>query len=191
MEETLFYVLGIALVVCAVTLTAVGLRSEGFPASRGLLGVIVAGFACLVVATGAFAWMNAEEEQSEHAAELAEERATAAEEAKAAETQELAVDEGEESGAGTAAVEGAQIFESAGCGDCHTLADAGSSGTVGPDLDGALKGKPESFIEESIVDPNKEIAKGYPPDVMPQTFSDTLSPEELDALVKYLSESTS
>jgi mono/diheme cytochrome c family protein len=191
MEETLFYVLGITLVVCAVTLTAVGLRSERFPASRGLLGVILGGFAALVVATAAFAWMNAEEEQDKHAAEHAEERAAAAEETKAAETEELAVDEGEEPGAGTAAVEGPEIFDSSGCGDCHTLADAGSSGTVGPDLDGALQGKPASFIEESIVDPNKDIAKGYPPDVMPQTFGESLSPEELDALVKYLSESTS
>ncbi len=32
---------------------------------------------------------------------------------------------------------GAQIFVSAGCGNCHTLAAAGTTGTVGPDLDTA------------------------------------------------------
>ena len=30
---------------------------------------------------------------------------------------------------------GAQVFASAGCGGCHTLEAAGSSGTVGPNLD--------------------------------------------------------
>jgi predicted ribosomally synthesized peptide with SipW-like signal peptide len=192
MEETLFYVLGITLVVCALGLTAIGLRWEGFPPSRGLLTVIVVGFAALVGATATFAWMNAEDEQSEHAAELAAERAEAAEETKAAEQEQLAADEGEAPPSGaTAGVDGAQVFESAGCGSCHTLADAGTTATTGPDLDASLQGKPKSFIEESIVDPNKEIAKGYPPDVMPQTFGDDLSPEELKALVDYLAQSTS
>jgi cbb3-type cytochrome c oxidase subunit III len=33
------------------------------------------------------------------------------------------------------ATEGEAIFTAAGCGSCHTLADAGTSGTVGPNLD--------------------------------------------------------
>ena len=193
MEQTLFYVFGIALVVCALAVTAAGLRFENFPPSRGLMVGIVVAFAALVGATATFAWMNAEEEQSEHAAEHAEERAAAQEEEIAAEQEETAAAEGETTTTGeeSAAVDGAQVFESAGCGGCHALADAGTSATTGPDLDGALQGKPASFIEESIVDPNKEIAKGYPPDTMPQNFGDTLSPEELDALVKYLKQSTS
>ncbi|HZR96968.1 MAG TPA: cbb3-type cytochrome c oxidase subunit I [Gaiellaceae bacterium] len=40
------------------------------------------------------------------------------------------------SGAGNVAA-GKQVFESASCGGCHTLAAAGSSGTVGPNLDQA------------------------------------------------------
>jgi mono/diheme cytochrome c family protein len=32
-------------------------------------------------------------------------------------------------------VAGKQVFASAGCGGCHTLKDAGSTGTVGPNLD--------------------------------------------------------
>jgi predicted ribosomally synthesized peptide with SipW-like signal peptide len=193
MEQTLFYVFGIALVVCALTVTAVGLRFENFPPSRGALVGLIVLFAALVGATGTFAWMNAEEEQSEHAAEHAEERAAAQEEEIAAEQEETAAAEGETTTTGeeTAAVDGAEVFDSAGCSGCHTLADAGSTATTGPDLDGALQGKPASFIEESIVDPNKEIAKGYPPDVMPQDFGERLSPEELDALVKYLKQSTS
>jgi mono/diheme cytochrome c family protein len=38
-------------------------------------------------------------------------------------------------------VAGKQVFlGSAGCGSCHTLADAGTSGTVGPNLDDAQPG---------------------------------------------------
>jgi predicted ribosomally synthesized peptide with SipW-like signal peptide len=191
-EQTLFYVFGITLVVCALAVTALGLRFENFPPSRGILVGIIVVFAALVGATGTFAWMNAADEQSEHAAERAEERAAAAEEATAEEQEAVAVEEGTAPpDEAAASLDGAQVFESAGCSGCHTLADAGSTATTGPDLDGALEGKPASFIEESIVDPNKEIAKGYPPDVMPQNFGETLSPEELNALVKYLKQSTS
>ena len=38
-------------------------------------------------------------------------------------------------GTGGGATSGAQVFQSANCGSCHTLAAAGTSGTVGPDLD--------------------------------------------------------
>jgi cytochrome c oxidase subunit II len=76
------------------------------------------------------------------------------------------------------------------CATCHTLADAGAKGEVGPDLDKVLKGKDAAFIKESILDPDKEIAAGFQPGVMPSNFGDTLSPEQVDALVKYLSEVT-
>jgi mono/diheme cytochrome c family protein len=75
------------------------------------------------------------------------------------------------------------------CGSCHMLAAAATTGTTGPDLDEVLKGKPASYIEKQIVDPNSQIAKGYPPDVMPQDFGDSLTPEDLKALVQYLLES--
>jgi len=72
------------------------------------------------------------------------------------------------------------------CGICHALAAAGTTATTGPDLDQALAGKDAAFIEHSIVDPNAEIAQGYPPDVMPQDFQTTLSPQDLKGLVNYL-----
>lgn len=85
---------------------------------------------------------------------------------------------------------GAQVFANNGCGTCHTLAAAESGGVTGPNLDEVLPGQSEAMIQESIVNPNAEIAKGYPPNVMPQTFEQTLSKKELEDLVKYLSEST-
>jgi cytochrome c oxidase subunit II len=100
-------------------------------------------------------------------------------------------------GGGGAAVNAKQIFTSGNadtgataCATCHTLADAGAKGQVGPDLDKVLKGKDAAFIKESILEPDKEIAPGFQPGVMPPNFGDTLSAEQVDALVKYLSEVT-
>jgi len=88
-----------------------------------------------------------------------------------------------------AAPNGRQVFAStAGCGTCHTLADAGTTGTVGPDLDRALKGKSAAFIRQSILQPDAVVAKGYPPNIMPSNFGSTLQPAEVDALVKYLTD---
>jgi mono/diheme cytochrome c family protein len=85
---------------------------------------------------------------------------------------------------------GAQVFANNGCGGCHTLKAAGSGGVTGPNLDEVLPGQSEAMIHESVVDPNKVIAKGYPPNVMPPNFEQLLTPKEIEDLVKYLSEST-
>ena len=91
-------------------------------------------------------------------------------------------------GAETAAVDGKTVFTENNCGACHALADAGSSGGVGPDLDEVLAGRDAAFIEQSIVDPAAEIEEGFSPGLMPPNFKDTLEPAELDALVEYLAE---
>jgi mono/diheme cytochrome c family protein len=86
---------------------------------------------------------------------------------------------------------GAQVFANNGCGGCHTLAAAGSGGVTGPNLDEFLAPDDNATaIEEMIVDPNAEVAKGYPPDVMPQNYGQLLSAKELEDLVQYLIEST-
>jgi mono/diheme cytochrome c family protein len=85
---------------------------------------------------------------------------------------------------------GAQVFANNGCGTCHTLAAAGSGGVTGPNLDEVLPGQAPAMIEESVVDPNAKIAKGYPPNVMPQNFKEVLTAKELEDLVNYLAEST-
>jgi plastocyanin len=76
MEETLFYVFGSALVVSALVLSAVGLRSENFPPSRAVLVGVIGYFVVLVAATSVFAVLNAREEQRHRDAELAEAAAT-------------------------------------------------------------------------------------------------------------------
>jgi cytochrome c oxidase subunit 2 len=95
-------------------------------------------------------------------------------------------------GGGAAPEDGKAIFTSqdANCASCHTLADAGANGTIGPNLDTVLKGKDEAFIKQSIDDPDAEIADGYQAGIMPPNFKDTLGDAKIDALVKYLSEVT-
>lgn len=83
---------------------------------------------------------------------------------------------------------GAQVFADNGCGGCHTFAAAEAGGVTGPDLDESLPGSSDSLVKEMIVDPNAEIAKGYPPNVMPQTYEQELTPQEIEDLVKYLLE---
>jgi plastocyanin len=76
MDETLFYVFGIALVLSALAVSVLGLRVEGFPPSRLALAGVIAYFAALVGATTTFAVLNARDEQHKREAEQAEAAAT-------------------------------------------------------------------------------------------------------------------
>jgi cytochrome c oxidase subunit 2 len=90
------------------------------------------------------------------------------------------------------AAAGKRVFlGAAACGTCHELADANSTGKIGPSLDEALEGKDKDFIRDAIVNPDARVAPGFPKGVMPPNFGDTLSPDELQALVDYLAEVTS
>lgn len=102
------------------------------------------------------------------------------------------------------AAEGKTVFTGVGgCGACHTLAAAGTTGTVGPNLDTRLKSDcalPASTkvrgatldkcITTAITNPYAFIPSGYTSGVMPNTFSKTLSPTQIQALVKFLSSVT-
>jgi cytochrome c oxidase subunit 2 len=100
--------------------------------------------------------------------------------------------QGQAQSSGNAAVSGKAVFDDNACGSCHTLAAAGATGKVGPDLDklpqeAQQAGTPlETFVRESITDPNKYVAPGFPQNVMPPTYGSSLSKAQLDALVQYL-----
>ena len=87
---------------------------------------------------------------------------------------------------GNAAAAGKKVFNDDGCGGCHTFAPAGPNGTIGPNLDEALKGKDADFIKESITDPNAEVASGFQPNIMPQDYGSQLTSQQIADLVAFL-----
>lgn len=81
---------------------------------------------------------------------------------------------------------GAQVFANNGCGGCHTLAEAQAGGTVGPNLDESIADQSRATIEESIVNPDAKLARGYPPNVMPSNYEQIIPRAELKELVGFL-----
>jgi mono/diheme cytochrome c family protein len=102
---------------------------------------------------------------------------------------------------GTSPAAGKQVFTGVGgCGSCHTLAAAGSTGTVGPNLDQDLKTNCATAqskqirgatlaqcIRTAIIKPYAYLPSGYKAGIMPSNFGQTLKPNEITALVNFLS----
>jgi mono/diheme cytochrome c family protein len=168
-------VAGAFVVFALVSALVVPRRWPQFPGQQ--LGWFIAATLVLFVGTLAAVEVFAKESEEPEAAEAVTEK-TGTSPGTTTQTQPPAP-------AGDAAA-GKKLFGAEGCGGCHALSAAGTSGTVGPNLDQALNGKDAEFVRESIVDPNKEVAKGYPPNVMPQNFGQTLSAQEIDDLVAFL-----
>jgi mono/diheme cytochrome c family protein len=78
--------------------------------------------------------------------------------------------------AGGNATDGKTIF-STNCSSCHTLAAAGASGTIGPNLD-QLK-PPLSIIKHQVINGGS---------IMP-AFKGKLTPQQIDAVAKYVFDS--
>ena len=82
--------------------------------------------------------------------------------------------------------DGQTVWAEQGCGSCHALAAARSTGTFGPDLGQSLKGMPAAYIKESIVAPSELAAAGYETGMMPDDYATRIPPDDLDALVSFL-----
>jgi len=74
-----------------------------------------------------------------------------------------------------AAPNGKDVFASAGCTGCHTLKDAGATGTVGPNLDQL---KPSEAVVE------RQVTNGGA--AMP-AFKGRLTPAQIKAVAEYVS----
>jgi mono/diheme cytochrome c family protein len=74
----------------------------------------------------------------------------------------------------TASASGAQLFEYSGCGGCHTLRAARSTGSIGPNLDQA---HPSAATVAAIV---RSGAGSMP------SFGDRLSDAQISALARYV-----
>ena len=94
----------------------------------------------------------------------------------------------------TGGSDGERVFNSASpitCTTCHSL-----DGTVGlgPSLRGISERagtqvaglSAEEYLRESILDTNAFIVEGFPESLMPVNFSETLSAEEVDAVIAFL-----
>lgn len=193
MDETFFYVVGGALVVVALAVTFAGMRNEAFPSARALRGMIAI-FVVLVVSTATGAVLLARAEQEHRREEL---RQAAEEEAEAEEIadEENAgqASEGQAAGGGGETpgdeTDGETLFVEAGCGDCHSFGAAGTAGAIGPNLDETLVDQDVGYVQQSIIDPNAEIAEGYGDGIMPSTYSQELTEAEISELAAYIHES--
>ena len=77
---------------------------------------------------------------------------------------------------------GRAVFANMGCGSCHTLAAAGSTGQMGPDLDSALEHHTRATLIAQITAP----ASSGDFSGMPTDFASRMSSRELDSLVDFL-----
>lgn len=105
---------------------------------------------------------------------------------------------------GTSAAAGKQAFIGVGgCGSCHILADAGTHGVTGPNLDQHLRTDCASAqskqargaalsqcIMSAIVKPYSYLPAGYKAGIMPANFGTTLKKNGVTALVNYLTKAT-
>ena len=103
------------------------------------------------------------------------------------------------SGAPSTAAGKAVFLGSAGCSGCHTLAAAGATGTIGPNLDVRLRtdcASPASkkirgasldqCIHTAITSPYRFIPSGYTSGIMPSNFAQRLSATQIQSLVSFL-----
>jgi mono/diheme cytochrome c family protein len=74
---------------------------------------------------------------------------------------------------------GLAVFTRMGCGGCHRLAAAQSSGPIGPSLDERLPSHTRGSLTAQIVSPPSYS-------MMPDDFGERMSDAELDALVDFL-----
>ena len=180
-NETILGLVALVLVVFSLVVSlVVPRRNPGFP-GKSLRPFLFVAIALVVGMLATVELVGGEEEEEAEAAEVGGAEPAAPEETgepgqppAPGEPQAPAPSEAAGDAEG-----GAEVFASAGCGSCHTLAAAGTTGNVGPDLDDA---KPPF---ELVVE---RVTNGSPP--MP-SFRDQLSEEQIADVAAYVVESTS
>ena len=159
--KTVLLIVAITFIAWAlITAIFVPKRSQGFP--KRLDAYIVVSALLFIAQMSAVVWVTGTQETEE--------------ETHAAETGNGPTEGGTttEEPTGDAAA-GKQVFESAGCVACHTLADAGSTGTVGPNLDDA---KPPATLVVT------RVTNGA--GAMP-SFKDKLTEQQIQDVAAYVS----
>lgn len=71
------------------------------------------------------------------------------------------------------------------CTACHKIG-AQAGGPIGPDLSRIGAAKDAAYLRRAVLDPNADVAKGFPPGIMPANYGEQLYARELEMLVAYL-----
>jgi mono/diheme cytochrome c family protein len=79
---------------------------------------------------------------------------------------------------------GRELFAEQGCDRCHAVAATGDEGRLGPRLDTLDEDLDDNL--ESIAEPRKDTARGYPARLMPADFGTRLDDAELRALAAFV-----
>jgi mono/diheme cytochrome c family protein len=179
---TLVIVAGLFIAWALITAMWIPKRNPDFPAT--LTGFVLASVVFFAMQMGAIYWVTDTQEVEAEAAP-AETTTTGGETTTGgATTGETTTTGGATTGATTTtggaagggnAEAGKAVFTSAGCVSCHTLADAGATGTVGPNLDDAKP--PEALVIDRVTH-----GKG----VMPP-FKGQLSDQQIKDVAAYVS----
>jgi mono/diheme cytochrome c family protein len=139
-KVALLVVAGLFIAWALITAIWIPKRNPDFPATLTVFLVVSSLF--LVAQLGTVYWVTSTQEVETEAAEPPGEGETPpAETTPAGDPQP---------GADADVVAGKEVFESAGCVGCHTLADAGATGTVGPNLDEAKP--PHDLVVTRVTD---------------------------------------
>jgi cytochrome c oxidase subunit 2 len=94
----------------------------------------------------------------------------------------------------TPAQRGEKAAPTSGCIGCHTITGAKSVGPTWKGLagsqvklaDGSTVTADDAYLHDSIVDPNKQIAEGFPPNLMPKTYKNSLSEQQIQDLIAFI-----
>lgn len=212
---TAFYVTGGALVVIALVISFLGMKSDSFPSDNALrigtafVAIVVIATAVLAVRTSQNEAAEREHEENILASEESEETdigdqqigeqeaddggsgvTTGSDEQAPGSRDE--VDEGDKNSATGAGdpTAGLAVFNDQGCAGCHSLQAADATGQIGPNLDVELVDKDETYIETSIVDPSDDVVEGFSDGIMPSDYGEVIPSDGLADLVAFLYDST-
>ena len=167
-------VAGLFILFAIVVSFVIPRRNPDFPGRR--LGLFVVLTILLFLATITAVVVFAKEEEGAHGAEATETHGEADPGATTPE-EEPTETSAETTAAGDAAA-GEAVFASAGCGGCHTLEAAGSSGNVGPNLD-------EAQPDAELVEERVHNGAGAMP-----SFRGQLDEKQIQDVAAYVVEST-
>jgi mono/diheme cytochrome c family protein len=142
-KVTLVIVAGVFIAWALITAIWIPKRNPDFPVTLTAFFLVSAVF--FLAQMGAVYWVTTTQEVETEAANGGETIGTTPTETTSTETtatdttatDTTATETEPTTGAQGDAVAGKEVFTTAGCSGCHTLADAGSSGNVGPNLDDA------------------------------------------------------